>query len=838
MRLSRFIIATALSAISVCLSCSSQQNDSVVGAGKILPDITVSPSVTLSNGTDVDDAVAYVPEVQALSMRITGNDGAYSATWPQLADYYPAESVLPGVYLVEAFYGSERLEGFDVSYYYGSVTCTVKDGSVEQPQIDCRLANTVVSVDFNPLIADEFESLALTLHSFGGDFIKYSLGESRQAYLRPGNIDVGLSAVMPDGSELQVHMLTIREAQAGHWYKAQVSLSHSPQGYPVITVSFDAGTSSDDVSVTLSPDFIAAPAPLITCSGFESGVPVTVAEGQTPDTPLTMSVSAESLSHLMLSATAPSLISKGWLPEVDLMSDTDISAMIALGLKITRTDVITLDFTALIPYLRDTDGLADVFALQAESRIGKMSAPAQLLVNLKNADVNIVSMSMPVIGVDIFTAKVECSEGADPANISLDIFNSGAWTELKPLSLQPAEEPNNYELSFAVPSGTNEIPARLMYCGISRNSFKIYRISPEFKIEVDAFALKAVIRIVPEDETLLGVITRLVRIYADGSRTIQLDRNEEQGTLTVTGLRQNTTYTFRASVMDTPKEGEFTPAVTVTTESAASLPNGDLENIVSKRTKYSDMPSGGRYSQNIVEIFNLQNYTSFDFTTPEKWATVNAKTFNTGASNINTWYVIPTVRTVDFKESYAGTSYAVRIDNVAWDNNGPAIPDYLQEGQPYVKYSRNVPKIRYKAVGKLFIGSYKFDPATLGESYSEGMAFGSRPSALNGFYRFIPIAPQPDELGYACIEVLAEDGSVIAKGETVLAPATGYTAFSVPLTYSRFGVKASRIKVMLAASPRIGDIQYESQNTLVVPDPQTSTMTGSSLWIDEVSLSY
>lgn len=99
--------------------------------------------------------------------------------------------------------------------------------------------------------------------------------------------------------------------------------------------------------------------------------------------------------------------------------------------------------------------------------------------------------------------------------------------------------------------------------------------------------------------------------------------------------------------------------------------------------------------------------------------------------------MIPAVRTVGEDEAHAGTSYAVRIDNVAWDNTGAPIADYRQEGQPYVAYSRNVPPVKYKATGKLFIGSYKFDAATLEETYSEGMAFSSRPSALNGFYKFL-----------------------------------------------------------------------------------------------------
>lgn len=822
----------------MCQACSTEQSGGLTGAGKILPQVTVSPEVDAVWGV-VSDAVESVPQVDDLTMRIYTDDGAFSAIWTPLSTYYPAESLLPGAYTVEAFYGTERREGFDAPYFYGSASCVLKDGAVEEPVVECTLANTMVSVVFDDGMDADFSECALIFHSTGGSFITYPMDESRQAYLRPGDIAVALDVTMASGGQAMVHMTTIPSAQPGHWYLARVSRSRSTRGYPVVTVSFDERVTSDDVSVELSPEFLAAPAPQILCSGFESGNPVSIAEGQSPDAPLTMSVDTQNLSRLILSSTAPSLIDKGWLPEVDLLSAADITAMKALGLEVSRVGyVMTLDFTRLVPQLRDTDGLADAFSLQAESRTGKLSAPAQLLVDLKNVDVNVVSITMPVVGVNRAAVKVECTPGTDPAGISLEIFDGTAWVAAQLNSIEPDEAENTYNITFTVPAATDSSPARLLYCGMVRESFDLYRVSPEFEIAVDAFAQKAVIRILPADPALLEVITGLAQIYADDARTLQMDRDESAGEITVTGLKERTTYRFRASVMSQPKEGEFTPVVTVSTESAAELPNGNFEKVNSKYTEYKRMPSGGRYSQNIVEIYNLQNYTDFYFTTPERWATVNAKTFNTRAGNVNTWYVIPAVRTVDVDEAYAGTSYAVRIDNVAWDPDGERIPDYLQEGQPYVKYSRNVPAISYKAVGKLFIGSYKFDPATLGETMTEGMSFASRPSALNGFYKYIPVEPGSTETGYACVEVIAEDGSTIAKGEALLPPATGYTAFTVPLVYKYFGVKASRIKVMLAASPKIGGIDYETTNTAILANPPSSTATGSSMWVDELSFSY
>lgn len=250
------------------------------------------------------------------------------------------------------------------------------------------------------------------------------------------------------------------------------------------------------------------------------------------------------------------------------------------------------------------------------------------------------------------------------------------------------------------------------------------------------------------------------------------------------------------------------------------------------------MLSGGRYSQNTVEIYNLQNRTSFDLMTPEKWATVNDKTFCRSATNHNTWYLAPSTYTVN--DAYSG-AYAVRLDCVGYDIHGQKIPDYLQPGPPYTLYSCNIPAGFSHAAGRLFLGSYSFDPENLQERYVEGLAFSSRPVAVNGFYKFVATSANPRATALARVEVIGNlNGAdiVIAENELHLPVALSYTAFTIPLSYERFGMKATSIRLMFAPSDAIGDIESETQSIIVLPDPATSTSRGSSLWLDNLSLSY
>lgn len=818
--------------------CSSDNVGGQSGAGKIYPVVTVSADIDADDAWLQENLAKDIPDADDLTLRISTADGHFSGVWDPMSEYFPPTALLPGRYIVEVFYGTELSEGFETPYFYGRSECLLEDGAEEQVDVDCRLSNTLFAVHFSDAVKQCFSECSLVLHSYGGAFIRYPLGESRYAFVRPGDITIGMLAVLADGRKCDIEIASVKGVKPGTCYDLRVDVENPQSEAPVVVLSFDERITTDDVKVALTPDFVAAPAPAVTCTGFTSGQPVAISEGQRPAAPLSMTVTTAALSRLVMTTVAPSLIERGWPAEIDLMADDDISALEALGLKITRGNEIIIDFTDLLPHLRNTDGLDDSFAVQAISAAGKTSEPAVLSVALQPVKVEILEVNSPVVGVNVARMSVICTDESPESNLSVQVLDGKDWTPLALTSVTPGEKADEYTLEFKVPEGTSPLQLRLLYCGAVRAETRLERVSPEFRIEVDAFALKAVVRIVPEDPGLLGVITHLAGIYAAGGRTLQLSRNEAAGEITVTGLKEKTAYSFRASVMDSPGEGDFTPAVQVVTESAAPLPNGNFETVNNKHVKYDRMPSGGRYSQNIVEIFNLQNYTDIDFTVPEKWANINAKTFNTRASNINTWYVIPAVRTVGEAEAYAGTSYAVRIDNVAWDNDGAPIADYLQSGEPYVSYSRNIPAIRYKAAGKLFIGSYRFDPSTLEETYDEGMAFSSRPSALNGFYRFLPAVPAESEAGIARVEVLGDNDEVIASGECRLLPATGYTAFTVPLVYGRFGAKARTIKVMLAASAAVGDIARETAGVVTVPDPVTSTSTGSSLWVDELTFSY
>ena len=79
---------------------------------------------------------------------------------------------------------------------------------------------------------------------------------------------------------------------------------------------------------------------------------------------------------------------------------------------------------------------------------------------------------------------------------------------------------------------------------------------------------------------------------------------------------------------------------------------------------------------------------------------------------------------------------------------------------------------------------------------------------------------------------------ILAAGSVQLEPSTGYTAFSIPLTYSRFGIKATRVKVMASSSRFTGNLHAETANIITLPDPVRGASTGSRLRLDNLTFAY
>ncbi|MBD5308580.1 MAG: DUF4493 domain-containing protein [Bacteroides sp.] len=844
-RLLRIMTIAAVSAAAT--SCSDDKINVGTGSGSLNPVVNVDPTIIPAVDPQHPIECEIAPEGTDMLLRLTDVLTGAETTWENQNHLLQTEVFLPGDYIIEASYGNGEQEGFDHPYYYGTTSFKLANGETARPEIVASVKSTVIKIDYDDTYRRLLKNYTTVLHSDGGIYLNYPATERRYAYLLPGEISFTLQIEMNDGRKATFQPVKVSDAKRGYLYRATLSAIEGENGSaPKIVISFDDKILTDDVTVTLSDAFFNSEAPAVKPYGFTNGDEMILCEGALPDEPVGFEVTSDDLNALMLTTTANSLIEKGWPAEIDLlnMNTADAAKLESFGVKLNGIKAglnngSTVDLTEAMRALRyDEEQPVVTFTLQARNRSSKVSDPVTLKVEVEPVDLTVTNWTPAIVGVNKAEIRVKCPSSAIKDNVVIEAMDArGHWTTLKITEIE-AKEGSIYAVRFNVPAGNEDsINLRVIYCGEVKQTFAIKRESPNFTIEVDAFALSAKVRIVPENPELRSVITSCMSVYVSDRKILNLERDTEEGTILVSGLAQSTKYSFRGTVMDTPTEAQFTPAVEVTTETCVQLPNSDFED-VKNTIDYPDMLSGGRYSQTVVGIFNLQNHTTFTLSAPKSWANVNDKTFCTGAKNHNTWYMAPSTYTVT--DAYQG-AYAVRLDNVGWDIDGAEIPDYRQPAPPYTTYSMEIPEIANRSTGRLFLGSYSFDPITGAETYSEGTKINSRPAAVSGFYKYTPGPNNPTDKGIVTVEVTGLINgveTVIAKGRSELETSLSYKTFSVELQYELFGVKANQLKVMFASSTSMGDIKTESADVVTYDDPVTSTSRGSSLWIDAISLSY
>lgn len=834
------LIATTIS------SCSDDKTNIGLGSGTISVEVVPDGNFATTGSLVVSPETVVAPSPDTFDIIITDAEGK-SAVWNDIDEMGAPQRLLPGRYTLKAIYGEEGVEGFNTPSFVGSSTAVVEHGQNTIVEITATLSSALVDVEFEQDALTLCQDISATLHSESGLYCPYKPSDQGALFLRPGNVEIFISMSI-DGRPISFKVGEIKEAKAATYYRVIVDASRGSDG--IISVIARISDGSEYV-VPLTTAILSSSGPHLSCVGFDDGETLSVLEGGIPDSPIKIGVDAEDLAHLYLSVIAPTLGSV-------ISSVTDLANLTAaardtlynVGLRMTdihpgKVERGEVDLTGIVSRVRYlADSYPSRFSLLAVDKSGLVSNAVSFAIEVKPVQLVIESVSKAIIGYD--KAQIEFTSPSPFLSGKLSVerhaLETGKW-ESMPIDTIESLGSNRWKAIVSVPEGRASLSCRMLFFDVEQASFTIDRETPRFSLRIDPFALHANMIVEAEDTALSGIVASDIQFYridkSDYELIQMIERFPAENRVVISGLKASSTYRLYASLIESPKSfDDLIEIPEFRTEAASQLPNSDFEDVKFSSIKYKDMLSGGRYSQNSVEIFNYQNRTSFDLMTPEKWANVNNKTFCLNASYHNTWYLAPSTYTVT--DAYSG-AYAVRMDCVGYDLNGAPIPDYLQSTQPYTPYSRNIPSGYEKAAGRLFLGSYSFDPHTNSEHYNEGLNFDSRPAALNGFYKFVATSANPKATALARVEILAEiDGVevVLAHGELHLPVSLSYTAFSIPLSYTRFGVKASSIRIHFAPSDAIGSIESETQSIIVIPDPATSTSRGSSLWIDNLSLSY
>lgn len=818
-------------------SCSDDNTTVSAGTGRLSLNIDIDNTFYYPDGAVVGAPVFLLPEVEQAGVFMRSVAGAYSHVWPSFTDFPQEDIYYTGTYYLQAFYGYEQ-EGFDFPYYNAVENIDILPGRTQQTDMTLRPVSTANTVTFDAEMSACFKAVRAYLHADGGGYFGYDTACDDILYLLPGHTSVYLELTLADGREVGYKAFEIGKTESGVFYEYRFSLDCSGDD-PVVTCT----VGSESVSRTLDSAFVSALPPELTAYGWTPDEIYVLPEGEIPDEAVRADISSSAeLSHLYFTVNSPYLNSVGVPRQADLLSLSAEEAEIfsAYGLKWSssprRAEIDLSAFMGNFVFLNEAQAISTI-GLMAEDVDGRVGNPLMLTVETRPMEIVVDSVSSAMVGATTAVIRVATLADDFASHVAVELLDNGKWHPAEIVSVGEIAD-GIYDISFAIPPGSADLNARILYCQEVRGEVCISRFMPDFSLEFDAFATYARVKVIADTPELISAVANGLDIYLNGSRASVLYRDTEEGMVVITGLAPSTSYILTATMMRNPGKDDFTSPVRLSTESDPSLPNDEFEHR-KEGVSYKNLPSGGRYSQTTVAIFNWQNHQTFSLQVPREWANTNAKTFSTRSSNHNTWYMQPSVYSVPGDTEDA--SFAVCLRSVAFDVDGAIIPDYTQTGQPYLQYSPIIPEIKSRAAGKLFLGSYSFNPLTMEETYDDIVDWRSRPMSLNGYYKYNPSQADTSDSGVAIIEVYGNiDGErrVIASATAYLPVANSYTAFKASLTYDYFGVKATGLKVMFASSAAIGTIAEESAAIATAPDPVKGESVGSTLWLDHVTLSY
>ena len=842
-------------------------------------------SATFSADYSVRDAKATTraantepekPSIAKFYVHLRKSDGTVDRTWSEVSQV-PADAQFPaGNYTLETYYGDLKVEGFHSPYYYGSTNFTIREGEIANPEVVASLANTMVSVEYTESFKAFFASYQTRIHSAGGAYIDFVKGEERPAYVKPGDVTMQLELVTTDGRNVTIEPAKIANAQPKTHYQITFDVNGGEVGQAQLIIRFDETTATAaPIIIDLSDELFSAEPPVVTPQGFEQGTPLTFTLGDKAQSSLRMDIVAMGgFSEVLLTTQSPYLVSNGWPAEIDLCNVTDAvkSTFSRFGFKVlgiwgSQNDDKTalVDFSDLVAALRPySGGSSHTFSLVVKDKLGRVSDPVTLTVNTQDVVLQLDQTTTAVTGSGTFTFNMVFN-GHNPAdNMTFKMTtNSGSVQTLNVKSITDKGDGN-----FTVELYTPSVSADFTVCAYYKTDLKqsnqmtVAVGSPNLSLtynEADVWSRKATLAMAVEEGDLSSLMPiATLYVSADGGNTFtKATYTTTNNKFAVTGLNPGTTYQFKVSVLNSPDKASA--PVSITTEAPTAVPNGDFEQLT-QEINVSGQPSGGRYRRTYLGSY-ARNTQDITVSRPTGWATTNPKTYNTAASNQNSWFVMASAynsgckfvvnehyfspgfggETFEFdiyKFSAQSGSNAMRLRNVAYSPAGNDPEDYTwtaaMPGEDY--YSKNVPSISNRAAGKLFLGTYSYSGGT--ETYNEGVSFTSRPASLSLYYFYTQDGSDGAEYGTVNVQLL-NGSTVIGSGSAQLTACANYTQVNVPINYTITNAKATSLRIMISSSNRASTIANES--TAIKTTNYTGYLQesyGAVLTIDNLTFNY
>ena len=306
--------------------------------------------------------------------------------------------VLPvGTYSVTASCGDSTAIGFDMPYYKGTAMVDVTTDVLSEAEVICKLANTMVTVEFDESIKENFTSYTVFVEDGSGLGFSFSSEE--------GNLDA--KGYLPAGSDLKWQLVLTNDEgghfvatdsyeaiEAQHCYNIRFALSEGlgDTGFAAIKLIVDTSVNEDRREIEL--DFSESQLPSFSSNeGFEISKQMTVIVGDSSKKEITFSA-PDGIKSLLI-ALDSDLPVRSSMVRFDLVdaSDDMIAALRAMGIKTQSlpfgSTSAKIDFTDYIRSLPTGDYNVDLTLYDAKGHVSSCSMDFQVISDVDAAMVSV-----------------------------------------------------------------------------------------------------------------------------------------------------------------------------------------------------------------------------------------------------------------------------------------------------------------------------------------------------------------------------------------------------------------------------------------------------------------
>lgn len=180
------------------ISCQKEEPEVQKPKGTLHLDIGVLISVS-----ERPTLYKATPLLDEFNVHIYKADDTELVAFDNVTDMPASIELETGDYYVIAYSDNNLPAEFENPYYYGlSETFTISSNTQQEVQVNCQLANTIVSVVYSDNIVNNFSGYSCTVSSAAGSLM-FTDNETRWGYFQtmPLEILAELTYIKPDGSQ-------------------------------------------------------------------------------------------------------------------------------------------------------------------------------------------------------------------------------------------------------------------------------------------------------------------------------------------------------------------------------------------------------------------------------------------------------------------------------------------------------------------------------------------------------------------------------------------------------------------------------------------------------------